>query len=748
MSAVRFQELSELMEGLCEERLSPDQLMRLEQIVLADPAAARYYVEYMHLHGTLIWDTAKSAGSAPHRVSHALNGQHAVEPSRASRRAPHRTGIIAVTAAALLITTGVAAWRLTRDRDGLPAVTHNGGRSVEEHEIPAGDRISNGSNRVNPHSNERKTSTVSGTLAGVAARDGKETSDADLPRPVMADGSATHPQTPPPAATGLKTSDPPSAGVASSGAGKGSSTGKTSDQNRPLGDIVAFVNEELRTAWDVEQVKPSPRAEDSEWLRRAHLDIIGRIPAPSVVERFLKDNQPGKHARMIDSLLDEPQYVRHWTTVWTNLLIGRSTSNDVQRTGLQKFLREGFAHNRAWKDMVFDLVSAEGTPEENGAAGFLLAHLNNEAVPATAITARVFLGTQVQCTQCHNHPANDARQNEFWEFNSFFQQTALVEKEVKDTVSGKVVRRAALVNREVGGPNFYETRQGLMRAAFPKFDGEQVDPSPQVNRRRELARLMVEDDGQQLARSFVNRTWEHFFGAAFTRPVDDMGPHNPPSHPALLDRLTSEFVQSGYDVKQLIRWICQSDAYRLSSRFSDANSIDDPAVGNTPLFSRVYVKSMTAEQLYDSLIVATKADEAPRALSHDLDRQRDEWIQQFILDYATEENDEASTFDGTIPQALLVMNGELVSAAISSAPGTLLHDVVKDRGSENDKIRRLSLAALSRYPTPKELAALRKTLHERVTKAPRSQNRDVLMAEGFQDVFWAFLNSNEFVLVH
>lgn len=742
MSAGRFQELNELLEGLCEERLTPERLARLEQIVLSDRAAARYYVEYMHLHGTLIWDTAKSAGSErsvsrPHQT---------FAQASASPPARHRRSIIAAVAAILLISTGVVGWRFQQSNGRQPVVAQNGAGTPGGGEASHGEGPSNSG--TNTDSNDDKpTTTRDHSLAGVADPDATSPSGIGAPHSSGAGMSKDSLRTPSVAGREEKPGSP-AIDVASNDTGKHPPALSATDRGGNLETLLAFINDELRTGWETEQVKASPRAEDTEWLRRAHLDIVGRIPAPGVVERFLKDNQPGKHARMIDTLLDDPQYVRHWTTVWTNLLIGRSNSHDAQRTGLQKFLREGFAHNRAWKDLVFDLVSAEGTPEENGATGFLLAHLNNEAVPATAITARVFLGTQIQCTQCHNHPANDSRQNEFWEFNSFFQQTALVEKEVKDRVSGKMVRRTALVNQEVGGPHFYETRQALMRAAFPKFGGEQIDPSPQVNRRRELARLMVEDDGQQLARSFVNRTWEHFFGAAFTRPVDDMGPHNPPSHPALLDRLTTEFVQSGYDVKQLIRWICQSDAYRLSSRFSDSNSIDDPDVGNTPLFSRVYVKSMTAEQLYDSLIVATKADELPRALSHDMDRQRDEWIQQFILDYATEENDEASTFDGTIPQALLVMNGELVSAAVSSTPGTLLHDVVQDRGSENDKIRRLSLAALSRYPTAKEMAALKKALHERVSRAPRSQSRDVLVAEGFQDVFWAFLNSNEFVLVH
>src|SRR5690606_9453060 len=130
-----------------------------------------------------------------------------------------------------------------------------------------------------------------------------------------------------------------------------------------------------------------------------------------------------------------------------------------------------------------------------------------------------------------------------------------------------------------------------------------VDPGPAVDRREELARLMTSGEQPLIAPAIVNRMWGHFFGYGFTRPVDDMGPHNPPTHPVLLERLAAEFVAHGYDLKQLIRWICLSRPYQLTSRFGADNAVDDPAVGETPLFSHVYLKSLEAEQLYDSLIV-------------------------------------------------------------------------------------------------------------------------------------------------
>jgi hypothetical protein len=449
---------------------------------------------------------------------------------------------------------------------------------------------------------------------------------------------------------------------------------------------------------------------------------------------------------LVDRLLDDPAYVRHWTTVWANLLIGRSESRDVSRPALEKFLRDSFARNRPWSEIVFDLVAAEGDFEENGAANFLLAHLNNEAVPATAITARLFLGTQVQCIQCHNHPFNDWKQDQFWELNCFFQQT---EKQRAPGSANSAGVRTQLVNIPVGDAIYFETRSGLMRAAYPKFEGTAIDPAPEVNRRLELARLMTAGEKPLLAEALVNRLWEHFLGAGFTRPVDDMGPHNPPTHPELLERLAREFVSSGYDVKQLVRWITSSEAYHLTSRFNDTNEIDDPAAGNPPLFSRVYVRSMSAEQLYDSLLVATRAHHAGAADWAAVAANRRAWLQQFVLALGTDENDEATTFDGTLPQALMMMNGDLIAGAVQGARGTFLHEVLSENSPEVEKLRKLSLAALSRYPTAKETTALRRLLHEQVTaRTSTGASRQAATAEALQDVFWALLNSSEFILIH
>ncbi|MCH7990230.1 MAG: DUF1553 domain-containing protein, partial [Planctomycetes bacterium] len=267
-------------------------------------------------------------------------------------------------------------------------------------------------------------------------------------------------------------------------------------------------------------------------------------------------------------------------------------------------------------------------------------------------------------------------------------------------------------------------RKTLMQDAFPFFE---------------------QGDKLQIAVAMVNRMWAHFFGYGFTRPIDDLGPNNTSTHPELVDYLAREFVKSDYNLKQLIRWICNSDAYQLTSRFNDTNRLDDPKKGYPPLFSRMYIKQMTPEQLFDSLLVATKADHVGQSDWDGVSKKRQQWLQQFVIAFQTEENDEETTFDGTIPQALLMMNSRLVQDAVGDNRGTYFYEVVHSRRDERQAVRKLCLAALSRYPTEEELNRVLSLLRQRLAS---SRNRPATRIAALQDVFWAFLNSYEFILVH
>lgn len=513
----------------------------------------------------------------------------------------------------------------------------------------------------------------------------------------------------------------------------------------PDAEVVGKINELVRQGWTDNEVAPSPQASDSEWLRRVYLDLVGHVPPLEVVEGFVESppksdaERAARRSAVVEELLVDQAYVRNWTTVWTNLAIGQATPERTSRFGMQRFFREAFAKNRPWDEMVRDLLTAEGHFEENGAVNFLLGQMTmpDEQVLATAKTTRLLLGVQVQCTQCHNHPFNDWKQEQFWEYNSFFRDARRIDHEKYNPQTGMMDDDySELVSTEVEGPVFFEKRNGLMQVAYPVYNGKRIDDSAGVNRRQELAEMITSGEDRQLARAFVNRTWSQFFGYGFTRPVDDMGPHNPPSHPELLDYLAEKFVENNYDIKKLMRWIVSSEAYHLTSATTDENAFDNPAAGETPLFSHMYLKRMTAEQLYDSLIIATEAHKSGQSSWEESERQRQEWLQQFVITFANDEGEESTTFNGTIPQALMMMNGELIQKATSAESGSFLNDVLTKAKKPSDATRHLYLATLGRLPERREISAAQKLFQ--VSPTPIA---------GYQDLMWALLNSNEFIFI-
>lgn len=518
------------------------------------------------------------------------------------------------------------------------------------------------------------------------------------------------------------------------------SYGDESPRSAPWSAIVDEINKQIRSTWSDNEVHPSPIADDAEWVRRVYLDVVGHIPALEETEKFLSDKDKGKRKKLIERLLDDPGYTRNWTTIWTNLSIGQETPRRVSRDGMQKFYREAFGKNRPWNEIVSDLITAEGHYEENGATNFLLAQMqdDDDRVQLTAKVTRLLMGMQVQCTQCHDHPYNDWKQDQFWQYNSFFRQIKKEEHRRFDASAGRMVDDySEIVHTDFSGPVYFEKRSGLMKVAYPLYFGTEVDPGNNTDRRKELAKLMTSGERPMIAQAFVNRMWAHFFGFGFTNPIDDLSKHVPVTHPELFDYIADEFVKNRYNVKDLIRWIANSEAYGLTSKGTKKNTLDNPAIGEAALFTHVYLKPLTAEELYDSLIIATNAHKSGRSNWEKADAQRREWLQQFVRTFGTDDGSESTSFDGTIPQALMMMNGELVRDAISIKPGSHLHELITGKGTESQKVNRLFLTALSRPATKPEIAMAQRHLQG---------STEPLVV--FQDLFWVLLNSNEFIFNH
>lgn len=543
---------------------------------------------------------------------------------------------------------------------------------------------------------------------------------------------------------------------------RSSPSGRNDDFGLPQ---VRQINDAIRQGWADHSLAPSAVATDGEWCRRVYLDVIGRVPTVEELKIYLADKSRDKRRKLVDRLLGSEyaeEYTRNWTTIWTNLLIGRTGGTErrslASREGMQQYLREAFSYNKPYDQMARDLITATGScrpgdKDFNGAANFLADKMAEGGVQATAKTSQIFLGMAVQCTQCHNHPFNDHKQNQFWELNAFFRQTQVEREEDGERRNfGRVVNED--FRGETGDPKraeiYYELRNGKMKVAYPVFiDGTSLATIfasqgadfgdrgyvKDVNRRDELAKLVLAS--REFDRAIVNRLWGHFLGYGFTKPVDDIGPHNTPSHPELLDYLGAEFRAANFDLKALVRWIVLSEPYNLSSQIANRNQADDPSLGARPMFSRFYLRQMEAEQLYESLLVATAADSTVK--SNERDEMKDRWLKQFNTAFGTDDNQESNTFNGTIPQALTLMNGELMKRATGNDEGSMLAHVAGDVKLTNaEKIRYLYLAAFSRPPTKPELSIANELL------VARSGN----VGAALQDIWWALLNSNEFILIH
>lgn len=521
---------------------------------------------------------------------------------------------------------------------------------------------------------------------------------------------------------------------------------------------VLKINQLIEDSWEAQQIKPSNLAEEGEWCRRLYLDLLGRIPSVDELREFLADKSPAKRESLVDRLLNDDRYVddfaRNWTTIWTNLLIGRTggtaQNSMISRAGMQKYLRDCFARKKPYDTMVYELITAKGTTvpganQFNGAVNFLIDKVNDEnGAQATAATSRIFLGLQIQCTQCHNHPFNSWKQQKYWEMNAFFRQT----RALRNSATPGDQLGPELIDQDFAGESrnpaeadlFYELKNGLVKVAFPVFvDGQVLSKSGylnEVNRREELGRFVVQSP--YLATAMANRMWSHFMGFGFTKPVDDLGPHKPPSHPELLDYLADQFRAEKYDLRQLMKWIVLSRPYALSSKSNSSNVKDDPLLGDPPKFSRFYLRQMQAEELYESLLVATQVDRMAGSFE-DREAAKSRWLQQFSRTFGTDEGDESTSFNGTIPQVLMMFNGDLIRQATTGSSPTLIDRIVNDpKKSSREKVDYLFLAGLGRKARSDEWNLANQFVAAR-------QGDPV---EALKDLWWVILNSNEFIFNH
>lgn len=518
--------------------------------------------------------------------------------------------------------------------------------------------------------------------------------------------------------------------------------------------IIEFINQRIEIAWKENNIKPSNLASEPEFVRRLYLDVIGRIPTIEEIQAHNKGAATPiqRKAKTLQRLLLDQDYAMHWANVWTVWLLTRTSPPGIDRENLHTWLADGFANNKRYDEMVMDLLTATGKADDReaknaAAVNFILSHVGEavprdpqgrdfgqfEMVPITSRVTKLFLGMQTQCTQCHDHPSlDDRKQSMYWGINVFFRQVERVPPVIQMRQRDQPLRFYELrenSRRNPDGAVFYERRNGvILKSGGVYLDGTRVSLKGVKSRREELAKLLIQDE--YFAKAIVNRMWAYFMGRGFTNPVDDFSVNNPISHPELLDRLAKDFVTSGYDYRRLITWIVSSKPYQLSSETNATNAKSD----TDAYFARMQLKAMSPEQLVDSIMQATRI-ESTRSSNEAKRRLQAEWLRDFIVNFGDDEGNEA-TFNGTVVQALLLMNGGKLNEALSNKPGSMINRLMTVPVEK--RIDYIYLSTLSRLPTSSERAfiARRWMIAGNDHTAP------------MQDLMWALINSNEFILNH
>jgi hypothetical protein len=472
-------------------------------------------------------------------------------------------------------------------------------------------------------------------------------------------------------------------------------------------------------------IKASPQADDAEFLRRVYLDLTGAIPPSDRAAEFLDSTDPDKRTRLIDELLENPAYGWHMADIWQTLLLPKSSDNRrVPTEPFANWLAEAFNANKPWNETVRELLTASGPTDENAAATFFIA--NNTPDKVNDDVCRLFLGVQLQCAQCHNHPFAPWKQEEYWGMAAFFMNVRVNGKPNQAAKNGATLE----VTENAGAKGKRPPLPESAKRVPPKFfQGERPRLSPAEPLRPVVAQWLTDPHNPFFARAMVNRVWAQLFGRGFVVPVDDVHEGNPASHPELFQQLAGQFAASAFDLKHLFRAACNSRAYQRTSRPADGNEDDET------YFSHMAIKAMTPEQLYDSLVAVLGRGKGAEAATPRNQKgppgagPRGNFLNFFGLDQGSNPLE----FQEGVPQVLRLMN----SGQFNPANSPWLNQLVITTTAKDQVAERLCLAALSRRPIPSESEKWTEYL---------AREKDPRMAAG--DLLWALLNSSEFTLNH
>lgn len=537
-------------------------------------------------------------------------------------------------------------------------------------------------------------------------------------------------------------------------------------------------------------IAPAPAADDASFIRRLSLDVRGVIPTAEEVAAFLADDSPGKRAELIDRFLEDPLRGEHWANYWDTLLVGvlEQPNAPVQQQRVKgpwkEWVAKQFNDNRSYDHFVRRIIIAEGDTGSVPEA-LPMARWRNAPESMAGTVSRVFLGSQIQCAQCHDHKTVPAlTQAKFWEFAAFFAPTrvdfipaaggdgmmsmaeripriavtdvgAPAQTRIPDTDPPVMVQPAYL---DGSRPRLRDPRRGMTRGELRELqaqvqqlrsslsDGPSAEDISRIrelarrfgdDRRNALAGLILAHDSDLLAANFANRLWSRLMGMGFLEPVDNWGMGMEPDHPQLLDALAREFIASGWDIRHIERTILNTRAYQRSSVPTESSA------QRPDLFAHAMVRPLSPEQMLASLAAATDIERAMASRARNsgqLERMRLDYISQFVFSFGSDEMEWTSAFENSIPRALYLLNDATINAAIAQDGGGPIARAKEAGASAEDIAGALYLSILSRPPTDAERADAAAEIAR--AASPRAQR------EAVEDLAWALLASAEFLTIH
>jgi mono/diheme cytochrome c family protein len=495
---------------------------------------------------------------------------------------------------------------------------------------------------------------------------------------------------------------------------------------KPFNYIDNLVAEKLNKL----RIVPSGLASDEAFLRRAHLDIVGLPPTPEEHLKFLSDTRPDKRDHLIDELLSRNEFTEMWVMKWAELMQIRTVANGQNTVSYKAalnyydWLRERIASNMPFNRLVVELLGAKGGTFSSPATNFF--QMEADVLKLTENVAQVFMGTRIQCAQCHNHPFDRWTMDDYYSFAAFFAQVK--RKPAEDPRERIVFDGGGEIQHPV-------TKQDMP----PKFLGGPKPEIKGISRRESVASWLASPENPWFARNVVNIVWDHYMGVGIVDPVDDVRVSNPPSNPELLDALAEKFVSYDYDFKKLVRDICTSRTYQLSTETNATNAAD------TRNFSKAMIRRVRAEVLLDSISQVTATQEKYKGLpkgARAVQIADGNTSNYFLTTFGRATRATVCScevkMEPNLSQALHLINGETVHARIQQ--GKIVPHMLAAKKTPAEIIHSLYLRTLTRPPTPKEAEQLLAAVQQ--GKEPNEQKQIL------EDIFWALLNSKEFIFNH